>query len=36
MIDFFDKYDAVEWQSFSQKKDIEAIVKNTKEKRIYS
>lgn len=33
MIDFFDKYDAVEWQSFSQKKDIEAIVKNTKEKK---
>ena len=26
------KYDALDWQSFSQKKDIEEIVKNTKEK----
>lgn len=28
-----EKYDALDWQSFSQKKDIENIVKNTKEKK---
>ena len=33
MNNLLDKYDAVEWQSFSQKKDIEAIVRNTKEKK---
>lgn len=28
------KYDALDWQSFSQKKDIEEIVKNTKDRNI--
>ena len=27
------RYDAIDWQTFSQKKDIEEIAKNTKEKK---